>query len=222
MHIPRGKYILKIDGACRHLLYEGAIGAVLQAEDGIEVASIGVLLGEGFTNNTAEYKALLIGLQMACRFMPYISKLRILGNSQLLIQGMTSAYHIKDKRLLAYMIEIHDLVKNFQNVEWMHIPRLQNRRADELADLAYSRDHYWNCTPKEIELSPITSAGELWTILKTQTCYGIRWIRSLIGWIEQKNPELIYDLKKLMNQQLTKTCFKAHKTNLIGGLMHPA
>jgi len=108
------------DGACSGNPGPGAIGAIVLDENNQEVASYKECIGET-TNNRAEYKALLKGLELAagiCR-----RKVVCCSDSQLLVKQVTKAWRIKDKELLRLNIEVDEMVRLFGEVIFQHTKR---------------------------------------------------------------------------------------------------
>ena len=86
------------------------------------------------TNNTAEYEACIMGLNMAINLD--VHKLVVLGDSELLIQQIQGEWETRDIKLIPYKQFIEDLSKRFESIEFRHIPRSHNELADALATLA--------------------------------------------------------------------------------------
>ena len=84
------------------------------------------------TNNVAEYEALILGLQTT-RSMK-IQKLKVMGDSELVVRQVKNQCQAKHPRLKAYRNEVWDLVENsFLAFNIQFMPREQNRMADSLA-----------------------------------------------------------------------------------------
>jgi ribonuclease HI len=110
-----------------------AIGASIQDETGKELATVSELFGDG-TNNIAEYRAVLAGLEKAKSLGATEIEVRI--DSKLAVEQLNGRYKVKNERLKALHAQAIELLSNFQSTV-MHVPREQNQRADELANLAY-------------------------------------------------------------------------------------
>jgi len=87
------------------------------------------------TNNTAEYEALIYGLQLLID-RNLIRPLIIYSDSQLMVRQLNGAYKIKQPHLRSLAGRVHELLQNFPSHEIIHIPREQNREADSLANEA--------------------------------------------------------------------------------------
>jgi len=87
------------------------------------------------TNNTAEYEALIYGLNLLLE-RNLIRPLKIHSDSQLMVRQLNGAYKIKQAHLRSLAGKAHELLQNFPSHEIIHIPRGQNREADRLANEA--------------------------------------------------------------------------------------
>jgi hypothetical protein len=85
------------------------------------------------SNNVTEYEALLHGLRVAMALG--IRRLKILGDSLLVINQANKEWSYLDDKMLAYCQEIHKLEKNFDGLEYHHVLRGCNEVEDELAKL---------------------------------------------------------------------------------------
>jgi len=127
------KVILYTDGASRG--NPGLAGAGFLVLD-----EKGELLDEGYTflgertNNEAEYEALIAGLKLALRLGCLEVKVR--ADSQLMIRQLTGQYRVKNKRLIPLVLEVKKLAAAFAKVDYQHVPRAENARADNLANQA--------------------------------------------------------------------------------------
>lgn len=91
------------------------------------------------TNNVAEYMALIMGqewLTTDAKRMG-ISRVDILMDSELIVKQMRGEYRIKDATLLTLAQRVKALEKEHAiHVSYVHVPRAQNARADELVNEA--------------------------------------------------------------------------------------
>ncbi|XP_047260536.1 uncharacterized protein LOC124893672, partial [Capsicum annuum] len=86
------------------------------------------------TNNTAEYEACIMGLNMAINLD--VHKLMVLGDFELLIRQIQGEWETRDIKLIPYKQFVEDLSKRFESIEFRHIPRSHNELVDALATLA--------------------------------------------------------------------------------------
>jgi ribonuclease HI len=119
------------DGASRGNPGQAGAGAVLFADNGEELAAKSVYLGT-CTNNVAEYKALLIGLEEALRLG--CTELAIALDSELIVRQIQGRYKVKNETLAALFAEVRAYLARFGKWTVAHVPRAQNARADQLAN----------------------------------------------------------------------------------------
>jgi ribonuclease HI len=110
-----------------------AIGYTIEAEDWSDEGSDH--LGEA-TNNEAEYHALIRGLEVASK--EGCIEVEARGDSQLIVQQVTGDWQTKEPRLRELRDRARDLTEEFEKFEIQHIPREENKEADELVDQAFS------------------------------------------------------------------------------------
>ncbi len=121
------------DGACRGNPGQGGAGAVLVGGNGEVVGTAKKFLGH-CTNNIAEYRALILGLETALeRRTPAIS---IYLDSELLVRQIQGIYRVKNPDLKPLMVEIRNLLDRFDTWKIEHVPRSDNALADRLANEA--------------------------------------------------------------------------------------
>jgi len=124
--------ILFIDGACKGNPGPAGIGVLVQDADGKTLAEIGEGIGQT-TNNVAEYKALIRGLEEAQRLGA--SQLLVHTDSQLMARQMEGRYQVKAPHLRALLLQAKALARLFPGgVTLTHILREGNARADQLAN----------------------------------------------------------------------------------------
>ena len=89
------------------------------------------------TNNAAEYEALLHGLRMAKEMN--LSRVRCLGDSDLVAQQVSDTWDSKDPLMAAYRREVDAVVGYFKGYQVEHIDRRKNEVADALSWLGSQR-----------------------------------------------------------------------------------
>ena len=89
------------------------------------------------SNNAVEYEALLHGLRIAIALG--IRRLRVLGDSLLIINQANKEWSCLDDKMMMYCQELHKLENNFDGLEYLHIIRGRNEVVDELAKLGSSQ-----------------------------------------------------------------------------------
>jgi ribonuclease HI len=91
------------------------------------------------SNNDAEYEALLHGLRIATTLS--IRRLKVLGDSMLIINHANKEWSCLDNNMLLYSQELRKLENNFDGLEYLHILRGKIEVVDELAKLSSSRGY---------------------------------------------------------------------------------
>ena len=129
-----GTLHLFTDGGSRGNPGQAAIGCLLidPSEDKIlskHSECIGVE-----TNNIAEYKALIAGIKMAQSYHP--NTLICHMDSELVVKQLTGEYRVKMPTFQPLIHEILQLKSQFPALEFRHIPRSKNMRADALVNQA--------------------------------------------------------------------------------------
>lgn len=123
---------VNVDGGARGNPGPAAIGVVVRA-DGEVVAEAGETIGEA-TNNVAEYRALLRGIELAAEHGA--SELELIGDSELVVRQVEGRYKVKN----AGMKELHEEVKRalqgFDSWSIRHVRRAENADADRLVNQA--------------------------------------------------------------------------------------
>jgi ribonuclease HI len=130
-------HVLHCDGAARGNPGPAAIGAVLFAPGKLEpVAVVSEAIGRA-TNNEAEYRALLAGLEAA--LAAGVTHLLVRLDSELLVQQATGAYRVKAVNLKPLFAQLRLLMVRFASITFEHVPRERNSIADDLANAALDR-----------------------------------------------------------------------------------
>jgi ribonuclease HI len=96
------------------------------------------------TNNVAEYKGLILGLKEVCMNYKHFKNLTIKGDSMLVINHMTGKYKVKAPHLIPLYNQAKELTKELSqtmNLEFLYVPREQNKEADSLANDAL-KEHF--------------------------------------------------------------------------------
>lgn len=124
-------YIIHTDGGARGNPGPAASAAVLYDSNYQIIMSDGVYIGEA-TNNQAEYKGLLLGLEIAKNSK--VENLVIRMDSELIVKQMIGAYKIKDTDLKLLAEKVKKLLNNFTEYKFEHVRREKNKDADALVN----------------------------------------------------------------------------------------
>ncbi len=130
------KLLVYSDGASKGNPGDAGIGVVIRSTAGDVISETADYIGKT-TNNVAEYKALLRGLEMASDLRA--DEVIVRSDSQLLVMQLCGAYKVKSEHLRPLHAEACRLLASFGCCRVEHIPREENRRADELANEGVKR-----------------------------------------------------------------------------------
>lgn len=125
--------VIFTDGASRGNPGPAAIGVVIQDEKGKVLDTISLCLGKA-TNNQAEYRAIIAGLEKALEMNATNVELR--SDSELVIRQLSGEYKVKNASLAPLFKKTADLRSRFASFKADYIPRAKNSRADKLANQA--------------------------------------------------------------------------------------
>ncbi len=132
------KYIIYTDGASKGNPGDAGIGVIISTHDGKPVCEIAEYIGKT-TNNVAEYKALIRGLQ-ECLELGAI-EVEICTDSELLERQITGVYKVKSENLKPLYGEVMTILSYFKRVSISHVLREFNKRADQLANEGVRKKH---------------------------------------------------------------------------------
>ena len=124
---------LSTDGGARGNPGPAAYGYVLEADDGTVLAAHGETIGTA-TNNVAEYRALVAGLEKAVELQ--VDEVEVVSDSELLVKQMRGEYRVKNPGLQPLYEEARALARRITRVTFEHVRREFNRDADRLANEA--------------------------------------------------------------------------------------
>ena len=122
---------LSTDGGARGNPGPAAYGYVLEAEDGTVLDARGETIGVA-TNNVAEYRALIAGLEKAVELS--IDELEVISDSELLVKQMQGEYRVKNEALRELNDEANFLEKKLGRVRYKAVRREHNELADKLVN----------------------------------------------------------------------------------------
>ncbi|XP_070004441.1 uncharacterized protein [Nicotiana sylvestris] len=70
-----------------------------------------------------------------------IQKLLVIGDSDLLMHQVQGEWATKNSKILPYLHLVQELGKRFTEIEFRHVPRIQNEFVDTLATLSSMIQH---------------------------------------------------------------------------------
>lgn len=126
-------YVLFFDGCSKGNPGKAGCGAVIY-ENNVEIFSKAVFVGKKETNNYAEYMGLIVGLENA--IIKKIKVLTVKGDSMLVIKQMNGLYKVKSPNLIPLFEFAKQLEIKFDKITYTHVYRNNNKRADELSNIA--------------------------------------------------------------------------------------
>jgi ribonuclease H / adenosylcobalamin/alpha-ribazole phosphatase len=124
---------LSTDGGARGNPGPAAYGYVLEADDGKVLAAHGEAIGEA-TNNVAEYRALVAGLEKAVELA--VDEVDVVSDSELLVKQMRGEYKVKNEALRELSQEATRLARQLRSVRYTAVRREHNELADRLVNEA--------------------------------------------------------------------------------------
>ena len=125
--------VTRIDGASRGNPGPAAYGVLVETSEGERLATFAKCLGQT-TNNFAEYQALLAALEYALQHKHL--RVKVFSDSELLVRQMQGAYKVKSRDLKPLYDRAQKIVAQLESFDIQHVPREQNREADQLANQA--------------------------------------------------------------------------------------
>jgi ribonuclease HI len=127
------KLVVHVDGGARGNPGPAAIGIVVSGLDGEVVEELGEPIGET-TNNVAEYRALLRGLERARALGA--EEIEVVGDSELVAKQINGQYKVKHAGLKPLYAEALQALAEFDRWRVRTVPRAQNAAADALVNAA--------------------------------------------------------------------------------------
>ncbi len=127
------KVVVHVDGGARGNPGPAAIGVVVSSPDGEVLDELGERIGIA-TNNVAEYRALLRGVERARALGA--SEVEIVNDSELVARQLTGAYKVKHPAMKPLYAEAIAALAGFDRWRVRSVARAENARADELVNEA--------------------------------------------------------------------------------------
>jgi ribonuclease HI len=121
------------DGGARGNPGPAAYGYVLESKDGAVLAARGEAIGTA-TNNVAEYRALVAGLEKALELG--VDDLEVVSDSELLVKQMRGEYKVRKPTLRELSAQATALAEQLGSVTYTAVRREHNELADQLVNEA--------------------------------------------------------------------------------------
>lgn len=122
---------VNVDGGARGNPGPAAIGVVIRDPEGLIIDEHGERIGEA-TNNVAEYKALLRGIQRAAELGA--TELELVGDSELVVRQVEGSYKVKNAGIKPLHAEVKQALTAFDAWSIHHVRREMNAEADRLVN----------------------------------------------------------------------------------------
>ena len=122
-----------MDGGARGNPGPAAAAAVVTTADGEELAERSAYIGDA-TNNVAEYRALLLGLELAREVGA--REVDVVNDSELVSRQIGGEYRVKHAGLKPLYREAMEALRGFDRWSVRSVPREGNERADQLVNEA--------------------------------------------------------------------------------------
>lgn len=127
------KAIVHVDGGARGNPGPAAAACVISTPAGEILGEHAQLLGE-VTNNVAEYRALLLGLEQARELG--VSDVEVVNDSELIAKQINGAYKVKHAAMKPLHLQAMAALREFERWTVRTVPRAQNAEADALVNAA--------------------------------------------------------------------------------------
>jgi ribonuclease HI len=128
-----GGFTVHVDGGARGNPGPAAIGVVVTDPEGVVVDELAERIGVA-TNNIAEYRALLRGLERAAALGA--REIKLVNDSELVARQLTGAYKVKHPAMKPLYEQAMSALRGFDRWSIRSVPRAQNAHADALVNQA--------------------------------------------------------------------------------------
>ena len=125
------RVVVNVDGGARGNPGPAAIGAVASDESGEILAERGERIGEA-TNNVAEYRAVLLGIELARELGA--DEVELIGDSELIAYQIRGEWKVKQDHLQPLHTKVTDALRDFGSWSIHAVRREQNAEADRIVN----------------------------------------------------------------------------------------
>jgi ribonuclease HI len=127
------RLVVNVDGGARGNPGPAAIAAVAATPDGEILEEGSEVIGTA-TNNVAEYRALLLGIERARALGA--QEVELVCDSELIVRQVQGDYRVKDAALRDLHARVSEALDGFERWSIRHVRREENERADSLVNQA--------------------------------------------------------------------------------------
>jgi ribonuclease HI len=131
------KLVVNVDGGARGNPGPAAIAAVVQDASGGVVEECGKSIGKA-TNNVAEYRALLLGIERAAALGA--DDVELVGDSELVVKQVKGEYKVKDATMRELHGQVKEALRGFERWSIRHVRSEHNAEADRLVNQVLDGD----------------------------------------------------------------------------------
>jgi ribonuclease HI len=131
--LPAVRVVVHVDGGSRGNPGPAAAAAVISTPDGDVLDEASLTLGRA-TNNVAEYRGLLLGLERARALGA--TEVDVVNDSELVARQISGAYKVKHPDMRPLYLEAMQALRGFERWSVRSVPRAQNADADALVNQA--------------------------------------------------------------------------------------
>jgi ribonuclease HI len=131
--IRADRVVAHVDGGARGNPGPAGIGVVVSDPEGKELARANDYIGEA-TNNVAEYRALLLGLETARELGA--GEVAIVNDSELVARQVGGEYKVRNADLRPLHAQALEMLNDFKRWSIRSVPRVDNEVADMLVNEA--------------------------------------------------------------------------------------
>jgi ribonuclease HI len=132
------RVVVHVDGGSRGNPGPAAGAAVLSTPEGEVLDEASTLLGVA-SNNVAEYRGLLLGLERAHALGA--TEVEVINDSELVSKQLTGVYKVKHPDMRPLHAQALVGLRGFERWSIRSVPRAQNARADALVNAALDAAH---------------------------------------------------------------------------------
>ena len=130
------RLVVNVDGGARGNPGPAAIAAVASDGEGEILAERSERIGEA-TNNVAEYRALLLGIELARELGA--GEVELVGDSELIVRQVKGDYKVKQAGLKPLHAEVEKALAGLDKWSIRNVPREENAEADRLVNEVLDR-----------------------------------------------------------------------------------
>ncbi len=130
------KVVVNVDGGSRGNPGPAAVAAVATDPSGGVLAERSKTIGEA-TNNVAEYRALLLGIDLAKELGA--DEVEFVGDSKLIVEQVKGNWKVKQEHLRPLHTKARDALRGLSTWSIRHVKREENTRADDLLNEALDK-----------------------------------------------------------------------------------